>query len=299
MRYKPTLHPEHQLVWGPEGIQEGRSWADVIAQKTHLEDIDPNIQHYFKALAFRMGQQMRRFIYRGRSNYHDRAMLPVKHLDRALDAWETAFVRLANENDVPTVMDVVSQSEPSKHQAGMRYSTAIQHIRNGIINELVANKTMLFPSRATRYIANDGTQRLTLLRPPLWQWALPTVRGKQKRFFSVDRWPLNLQSEKTQERIRSDADLDPNQLWNPCDEDPCLPKWYRPKAKPYVDEKVKYRWGPQTFPVGDTPLQRTMVQDAFTTLVGEGKSPHYDVISLLGDMDCTNAEFSYSLRHRA
>lgn len=168
-------------------------------------------------------------------------------------------------------MDVVARASPCDHEPNMTPEAALLKIRHGIIAECVFNRDMLVPARVKRYTNKDGVRMAVMVRPPLWDWAKSDIRGRSKQFFSVDRWPLNVQSQQTRERIETDKDLDPQQTWDPCAEDPCPAEWHRPNQRPYADEKIEYRWGPRLYPVGDTPLQQALIQETMTDTLAEGQ----------------------------
>ncbi|KAF6827923.1 hypothetical protein CPLU01_08849 [Colletotrichum plurivorum] len=102
---------------------------------------------------------------------------------------------------------VVKAGAPEKwpEDGGMEEKEAYEIVRRGVIDELSAGDSTLWPSRPrfTR-VGNDDV--MTLHRERVWDWARPEVVGEKPQFFSINRWPVHLQTEETQERIRRSAD---------------------------------------------------------------------------------------------
>ncbi|CAP59923.1 uncharacterized protein PODANS_1_2470 [Podospora anserina S mat+] len=155
-------------------------------------------------------------------------------------------------------------------------ASAIQHLRNKIIQEVSANNTLLAPARAKTVInLSTGLPEVILTRGVSWKFGSLVARQEnfRRQFFSLNRWPLVLQSEKTQEKIKNDewhADgVDPKQVFDHQAADPIHAFFSREKLRPYVEDPVKYRAGPAVFPVGDTAWQRKRVEEHMTALVYE------------------------------
>ncbi|KAJ9133016.1 hypothetical protein NKR23_g11034 [Pleurostoma richardsiae] len=271
MRYEANVHPEHQLTWNAAKNEPGRvrSWTQAIRDKAHEQRTPPEIDYFCKTLGYRMGVHLRRYDQILKPQ-HPQHLMERRLMNVALNEWETAFVEMSRSGQVATIMDAVSYAEPARHRPGMLYAEALAHARQGVIDECVRNDAMLFPVRPKRYSTEEGHRGTALTHPPLWEGAHRRVRGRSGRFFSVNRWPLELLSEEARERVTSDEDLDKAAwLYDPLYEDPCVPKYCREKAEPYGDDKVVYRWGPRVYAAGDTPYQRARVEHHLTSLVRE------------------------------
>ncbi|KAK0666161.1 hypothetical protein QBC41DRAFT_256848 [Cercophora samala] len=152
--------------------------------------------------------------------------------------------------------------------------SALQYLRGKIIYEVGSSNTLLAPARAKKVVDPvTGTAETILTRAVSWQFGSLDARqeGWRRQFFSVNRWPVVAQSEKTQGKIKKDewfADgVDPKQVFDYQSADPIHAFFSREKLRPYVEEPVKYRQGPAIYPIGDTPHQRKQVQNHMTALV--------------------------------
>lgn len=276
----PREYPE-DMVFAPR-LKDLRTWGDIINDGQPPNFLDGNVNNYFQCLAYRWGRYMHKLenpdngLERG---WKTKAAEPHDNMQYIIDDIEIEYRDLVGWNQVDDSWDnnplvsLVKRTLPEKTaDATVCPGASIQIIRDHVINEAMRNDTMLWPARnAYRY--NDIYDEK--VRPPLWDWAKVEVRGPVKKFFDVNRWPLQLQTEDTQRRIKSDQDLSVQQLWNPITEDPTPWKLYRPKARPYVDEKVKYREGHRIYPIGDTPRQKKVIENQMYATIGRGKtSPH-------------------------
>ncbi|KAK1598394.1 uncharacterized protein LY79DRAFT_691382 [Colletotrichum navitas] len=121
--------------------------------------------------------------------------------------WQSEFERPKERSARPvSYASVVRQGYPGRWKKGMAEERAVEIVRRGMIDELSAGNSTLWPSRP-RFSQADGKDVMTLHRDHVWAWARPEAAGpkeekKKKRFFSVNRWPVHLQSEKTQAAIR-------------------------------------------------------------------------------------------------
>ncbi|KAH6697681.1 hypothetical protein EV126DRAFT_479082 [Verticillium dahliae] len=95
--------------------------------------------------------------------------------------------------------------------SGTWHPEAIEAVRTGLIKELSDGDNMLWPVRP-RWEGEPGKETMTLAREDIWDFGRQGVRGgnkQKKQFFSLDKWPLHLQSEVTQRKIRASG---PNPL---------------------------------------------------------------------------------------
>ena len=102
-----------------------------------------------------------------------------------------------------------------------------------------------------------------------WDWAAGEARGKMRWFFSLDRWPLQLQSEEIRSRIGSDEDIDRDMILDPLMEDP-VPS--SRSSKPFEEEKVKRTRDPAVYVLGDTKLRRRKIEKDLRGRIECGKS---------------------------
>lgn len=296
-------HPE-DMIFAPR-FDDQREWDDIVHQDPQV--LDANIANYFHCLAYRWGHSMRllkRKATRGnpttnpprpRGSWLAEQPLEFVQMQHTLNSLEANFRdRMGWDDNDPDDADGVRATLASRRPLDTIYSTplaevvqrtlnrpwpppdneqitaqdALQTIRDGIIDECVRADTMLFPGRSTDYRDPDAIRT----RESLWDWAKPGVRGESKRFFNLDRWPLQLQSDDTQRRIMSDVDIDQQQIWDAYLEDPTPWTYYRPKARPYADERVKFRSGHRIFPIGDTARQKEVVKNQVLAMVGQCKN---------------------------
>lgn len=296
---RPRLdcHPEDLIVWKERGDREVnfdkypedmiyaprftdcRTWLEYIAERSafQLPQLDANVVQYFRCLAYRWGYAVRMLQRDEEKHWHSSGAVPtIREMHDTLDDFRGRFVALTesdwDEDDSP-LQDVWRKTLNKGDDEAITQSEALAAIRKGIIDECVKNNNMLYPGRTADYTDPNAAR----FREPVWDWAQPSVRGKVKKFFSLDRWPLQLQTKDTQQRIASDADVDPEQLWDPILEDPTPWTYYRPKARPYSDEKVKFRPGHRIYPIGDSRRQREVVKNQVMAMVGQCKHPFFSL----------------------
>lgn len=296
-------HPE-DMIFAPR-FDDQREWQDIIHHDAQV--LDANVANYFHCLAYRWGHAMRllkRKATRGnpaanpprpRGSWLVERSLEFARMQRTLNSLEANFrdqmgwdvndpdradgtrATLASRRPIDTINNsplveviqrTLSRPWPPPNNEQTTTEDALQIIRDGIIDECVRADSMLFPGRSTNY-RNPNAIRT---RESIWDWAKPNVRGELKQFFSLDRWPLQLQSSETQRRIMSDVDIDQQQIWDAYLEDPTPWTYYRPKARPYSDERVKFRSGHRIFPIGDTARQKEVVKNRVMAMVGQCKT---------------------------
>jgi hypothetical protein len=123
-------------------------------------------------------------------------------------------------------------------------------------------------------VGADGAIKQIQRRDHNWDWASEKVRGKARQFWSLGRWPLGFQAEKTRQTIEADQDIDQRMVWSPLDEDPVPKHYFIPKLRRYGEGKedmARYRPGPAIYNVGDTPRQQKVIRDRLTQIVAQGK----------------------------
>lgn len=186
------------------------------------------------------------------------------------------FVKHVNPSDWEPIHNAVSKLNfsdwnPDLEEAAIE-AVALRFIRQRIIKENHENLSMLGRGRQTEYTKPDGNKGFIWSRDHNWDWASEPVRGRAKKYFSLDRWPLELQSDEMAGRIRSDEFVDEKLVFDPVAEDPIQQRCFREKLRRYGDsERVRHRPGPALYPIGDTVLQRRVVRQTLEDLVARGK----------------------------
>lgn len=169
--------------------------------------------------------------------------------------------------------DTTTATATQQQQQQQRISTdaALCAIRHGIIDECARNDGMLFPGRSTDYADPDAPRT----RESVWDWARARARRsaggdvlmEEKRFFGLDRWPLQLQSDHVRRRIA--RGVDQAQVWDPYVEDPTpWTYYYRPEeARRCLDDGdgPRFSAGHRIFVVGDTARQRKVMENGVVT----------------------------------
>lgn len=296
-----THHPESLIIWQnrtdvqvdfenyPEDMvyaprfTDRQTWHDIVGADPQ---VDANVVQYFRCLAWRWGHATTILNRQATGAWLADAPLPFTSMQTTLTGFEAHFRRtmgwdrqaiatpesLNDSTNSPLVQVVQRTLNRPWPQAvatdlnPMRTHEALETIRKGIIDELVRADSLLFPGRSTDYT----NPRALRTRESVWDWAKPAVRGDLKRFFGLDRWPLQLQNDDTQQRITSDVDIDTQQIWDAYLEDPTPWTYYRPKARPYSDERIKFRSGHRIFPIGDSARQKEVVKNQVMSMVGQG-----------------------------
>lgn len=280
-------HPE-DMVYAPR-FTDRRAWDDIVGGEPQ---VDESVRQYFRCLAYRWGRATDILNRQETGAWLTDAPLPFTSMQTTLDEFETHFRRIAgwdgratatprsslsDSTDSPLVQVVQrTLNRPWPPQAAAAAAAdaspttthqALETIRRGIIDELVRADGLLFPGRSEDHTDPTAPRG----RESVWDWAGPAVRGDLKRFFGLDRWPLQLQSEEARRRIASDVDMDAQQVWDAYLEDPTPWTYYRPKARPYAEDRVKFRSGHRIFPIGDSARQKEVVKNQVIAMVGQGK----------------------------
>lgn len=289
----PTCHPEQLVRWTvPQNIQHLRpnervedvsitprfdrlrNWHSVVRRGLQNNPLDQRVEDYFLCLAYRWGCYMAKLTDDDglEQQWRTQASRPSGELTRAINDYKNEFDRITQWNsgaNNPLVRLVKATLPDRANDNNLTAEASLQLVRDNIIKEAVSNDSVLWPARS----ANNHLDPLDeKVRPKVWGWARPEVRGKVKRFFSVNRWPVQLQTERRKAIITRDQDINGDFLWKPEVEDPTPAKYYRPKARPYIDEKVQFRSGHRNFLIGDTPRQKQVVIDRMFAQMGRGKT---------------------------
>ncbi|GKT41637.1 uncharacterized protein ColSpa_01818 [Colletotrichum spaethianum] len=194
--------------------------------------------------------------------------------------WRDRFERPDEKGVRPvSYVSVVKEGYPGRWKQGMTEEQAVEIVRRGMIDELSAGDSTLWPSRP-RFSRVDGKDVMTLHRERIWEWARPEVVGKRKQFFSMNRWPVHLQSEKTQTEIRmsiinekAKKDMEKEKIAaemakvearaRPTKEEIQKAELARSLSVPYHevnDPQTQFFPGHTEYWEGDTPLQKRVIE---------------------------------------
>ncbi len=266
---------EDDAVGAPRRDSELADWAQTIRSNRPWEPLHPEVRGFFCGLAFRFGYTCTILAARERPRWGMMRASPdaaLEKLRRGFEEWDAAYIKMTEaEGKHFLLADVVKRADPGSYREGMSEDDAAQLVRHKLLAEAELSLTPLHPVRQHRYVGDDGGERVVTRRPGVWDWARPEVRGRARQFFSLDRWPLHLQTEKTARRTERGDDLDPRTLWDPCSEDITPFTWYREKPRLYTEEKVVYKPGPSVYPIGDTKRQQRAVESMITNRFADGK----------------------------
>lgn len=262
----PKLFPE-DAVYAPRFSEDLQGWQDIAIQNPPPK-LDAAVETWFHQLAFRWGRTMRGLENLEARVWTDNArLLPNEHLHRTLDQLDAEYSALA----APQKLDlatVVRRTLGKPCSEAISEEEALQTIREGIIDECVRSDSMLWPGRAKDYL--DTSKSAVKMREGIWDWAKPEVRGPVKQFFSLARWPVEIQPEAIQRKIKDGDDDDPYD-WDPIKEDPTPWRYWRPKPRPYRIERVVTKEGPRKFLLGDTPRQQRVIQRRIASQFAQSK----------------------------
>ncbi|GJC84219.1 hypothetical protein ColLi_07057 [Colletotrichum liriopes] len=210
------------------------------------------------------------------------------------ETWQKEFERPEEKGVRPvSYVSVVKEGYPRRWKQGMTEEQAVEIVRRGMIDELSAGDSTLWPSRP-RFSRVDGKDVMTLHRERIWEWARPEVVGKKKQFFSVNRWPVHLQSEKTQTEIRMGvinekakkereeeeiaiemAKAEARAL--PTKEEVQKTQLARSLSVPYHevnDSQTQFFPGHTEYWEGDTPLQKRVIEGYVQRVIQEELGPN-------------------------
>ena len=288
--YPPANPKDLPLLGVSKSLQES------VGQKAHVAKYRAETDNFFHCLAFRFGLVMaatEKEVERIEKDLQQREARKKKseELDKSTDGgWGRRQAQQAernhtseSESQAPMYKDVVVAADPENYgniwgadgnlqesqQSQQKQVTTEGHCRKivgrNIILEAYENRTMLWPSNLRAFKGKDGKEVSSYRREPIWTFGHPSVRKTAPRFWSLDRWPLELQSMETQKKIRASGPTPPAER----DEE-------RAKAghadasgtAPYGEDEMcisyaelanqtrHFRPGPVLFRRGDTPRQK-------------------------------------------
>jgi len=298
---RPTadLHPEHRLKWHTPGLAPHSrpvlmAYAELEAlTHTALDRQYVRTLQYLKGTAFRLGKTLREI----RAKLQLASPLTeaqATFFQRASRAGRISWERLVErdcQDDRRTAMmslkDLIKRADPESYQAQWghddnpveedEFRRMVEIVNTALVREASLARTMLWPARECWATQHDGTKVNVGRRDAsVWSWAKPSVRGSHvSRFFSLDRWPVNLQSETTRKDIEASSGV-PTRITY--EDPPAPPRPKSPKLIPIWDPEVskfRHRHGVQRFWHGDTPAQKRWVIAGFENMARQRKPPTY------------------------
>ncbi|KAL2882889.1 hypothetical protein SGCOL_001579 [Colletotrichum sp. CLE4] len=233
-RPKNDWHPEHRMNWDitNDWTRETNSsknnyhrnnvpapfdawaWSSAFANVDQINLTRTLTKELLWALGYRLGVRLAALaknipILNQRLNHGNDWEYRKTQLQDILGMWSSSFKRdRTGDDDMATprvsYKSVVKAGDPGKWTEEMTEEEAREVVRKGIIDELSRGDGTLWPSRPRWFHNLEENKRIvTLHRERIWDWALPGVCGKKKRqFFSMNRWPVHLQSKERQEEFR-------------------------------------------------------------------------------------------------
>jgi hypothetical protein len=258
--------PEHRVVWPDTAARKRAQYGDITdwftaihGRRSDVSEGSP-IWNFFASLAFRLGYTISALEQAQADHPAQSETTAARSLRDPITKWKSACARLQGDRSAP---------EPIQQE--------LATIRTKMIDELSANKPMLFPARKHHFRPRlGGPPQAALVRDHNWDWASLGVRNQPQRrqYWSINRWSLGTGhlSERAERAVREDAHLDPAVTYDPAAQDPTTEsKYLRPKLRPYRQEKTVYRPGPAMYPAGDTRLQRERLEQRMVEMVERGK----------------------------
>ncbi|KAK1990640.1 hypothetical protein LX36DRAFT_620436, partial [Colletotrichum falcatum] len=226
-----TWHPEHRMNWPVDDDdwnpttnpwteanvptpEHTWDWETAFANVDKVDATRRATKRMLWSAAYRAGVELRALSQRLADLERHLSSEPAEWSRRAeqLQAlageWQSEFARADDERGggarPASYASVVKAGHPGRWREGMTEERAVEVVRRGMIDELSAGDSTLWPSRPRFGRGADGKDIMTLHRERVWAWAAPeTAGGRKKRFFSMNRWPVHLQSGETQAAIRA------------------------------------------------------------------------------------------------
>ncbi|KAK5663531.1 hypothetical protein OQA88_3962 [Cercophora sp. LCS_1] len=290
-RPQALFHPEDRVHWTADGTFSTnlRTWDEVVGGRNKQTDEEiPQVQKAFLILAYKLGRTIhklkRELEEKPKTTAADRTKLldAVKEFQderrKILDPPEELTTSPEDETDRPPAPErpdtrllplkvLVGRIGHRKEPPDLTVEESLTVIRHNIIQELLYNEPMLAPGREKIYHDAAGRTRVALVRDHSWEWASEPVRGKAKRFFDVNRWPLGTGylTAAAEQAVKSDAYQDPMQTYDPRKTDPIKDFWKRERLRRIgEDNNVEFKPGTPRFPVGDTVFKRRKLEEYMT-----------------------------------
>ncbi|ETS81817.1 hypothetical protein PFICI_06819 [Pestalotiopsis fici W106-1] len=205
------------------------SWEDLCDYKTVVNrdtGYSTKTTQFLRNLAYRMGRTLRS--YRDLVKRTSRqSALKRTHCNTALREWKKHVEKLwldpaaANGAFIPIKLasanTVIAKADEQHPAAGSKNATEIfEVIRGGIIEDMVQDRVMLYPSRRTVFTDKHSQMFEFFERANIWSFGKEEVRERhapyrRKRYFDMQRWPVSKQTkETTRTTIIERRDEDPS-----------------------------------------------------------------------------------------
>ncbi|KAI4597598.1 hypothetical protein KJ359_004302 [Pestalotiopsis sp. 9143b] len=209
-----------------EARRQSPSWGDLVDYRLVIAQnaaVPSKTSNFLRVLAYRAGRTIRHFRALQRRTALPSA-LKRAHLNAAIRDWRIDTVVPLPGHDprrigvsLPLVEEVIGRVD-DKHPAlaSTDRTEVYRAIREGIVEDMVQNRVMLYPSRRTLYTDKAGGLEEIFMRANIWSWGAEAIRERQapyrrKRFFDMRRWPVNKQAkESSRAAIRERRDEDPS-----------------------------------------------------------------------------------------
>ncbi|KAI0126648.1 hypothetical protein BJ170DRAFT_724156 [Xylariales sp. AK1849] len=219
-----------QGLYDGESVESRRlapSWEDLVDYRTALEEdsgVSTKTTNFIRNLAYRMGRTIRH--YRTLvERTSEPSCLTRKDLSDTLIKWQLyvdeALITAEDKDDTSLhpfkaaqPSTIIAKATRNADVSAQNRTEVFAEIRRGIIDDVVRNRTMLYPGRAAVYTDKREFLSQYFERANIWSWASEPIRRhhavyRRERYFDMRRWPLKRQSEASQTKISSRADEDP------------------------------------------------------------------------------------------
>lgn len=221
------IHPEHTVIWHYDPWMDGPYTFKIPKLLTYdgIEQVQAHTREqslkytipFVKGAAWRLGHTIGRLEdahARSRPTEEQRARLrdTYRDLTRSWEAEVEDQRSFGGERNTMDYRDIIRYAEPSRYDPAWA-NDDVQHdgaemrdlVHEGILRESHENKNMLWPSRWYRTrCPKTGKLSVHWRRDGVWSWASPSIR-RTPRYFSLNRWPVHLQEEKWQKKIRESS----------------------------------------------------------------------------------------------
>ncbi|KAH8682511.1 hypothetical protein BX600DRAFT_430386 [Xylariales sp. PMI_506] len=227
-KFREEINWKQGPMFNRESLEHQRgtpSWTDLLditnIPQTHRGPCTRTI-NFLRVLAFRMGRTIRHFRDLN-IQFHTCSKLSRGDLDEVLDEWKASIHEPAPDDSsedncspiplkVPPPQIVIVKADSYNANSGSNDLSAVfKEIRLGIIEDVVQNRSMLYPSRLRINTDKDQLVKQTFERQNIWIWAKEPIRAyhaayRRGRYFDMKRWPLERQNDVTQGKIRGRLD---------------------------------------------------------------------------------------------
>ncbi|KOS19446.1 hypothetical protein ESCO_000226 [Escovopsis weberi] len=200
--------------------------------------------------------------------------------------------KVGTHRETLTAPDVVKMADPEHFREewlvdewpGEHQARGI--VRRNLVRELSENKTMIWPvqlpyDRWTKEYAVPnpnpqislpdeyvGKEKSVLRREPIWTFGHTSRKPRAHLFWDVNSWPLSALSRETRERVRrrgpkNQHDQRGQKQGSGGEERPSNSRPSKIRYWKKAEEKRVFVPGAQEFWLGDTPLQRKVIEQRF------------------------------------